>query len=202
MALFKIATEDENGDRKIYKNPEDLAGLIYYVYNKSIYFDTYNLFPLDIDGIIHQMLYLQSRKGRQLSTRALHFILSYDTGGWEWQMVQGKVCESIATVLVAANTMGVNEYQCCAGVHDTETHRHIHFILNPVNCNDLKVLHYSAGQYMAFLKELALNLYGTFRIALAGVSYITEDGRMKYVDKEKYGHFLYENRSYSYEPMQ
>lgn len=35
MALFKIATEDENGDRKIYKNPEDLAGLIYYVYNKK-----------------------------------------------------------------------------------------------------------------------------------------------------------------------
>lgn len=201
MALFKIITEDENGDRKLYKEPEDLARLIHYVYNKSIYFGTYNLFPLDVDGIINQMLYLQSCKGKKLNTRALHFVLAYDTGGWEWQMDSQKVCRSISTVLVAANTMGVNAYQCCAGIHDTETHKHIHFILNPVSCMDMKVLHYNMGQYMAFLKELALQLYGKFRIALAGVSYITEDGRMKYVNRRNDNSFLYENRRYSYEPL-
>lgn len=200
MALFKIVT-GADGNRILYKDPKDLENLIRYVYRKSICFTSYNLFPLDIDGIINQMLYLQSRKGQELNTRALQFVLSYDTEGWEWQMDIQKVCESISTVLVAANTMGVNEYQCCAGVHDAGTHRHIHFIVNPVNCNDMKVLHYNIGQYNAFLKELALGLYGKFRIALAGISYITEDGRMEYVDKGKSNPFLYENRSYSYEML-
>lgn len=36
MALFKIITEDENGNRKLYKDPKDLEGLVHYVYNKSI----------------------------------------------------------------------------------------------------------------------------------------------------------------------
>ena len=175
--------------------------LVHYVCDKSVYFSTYNLFPLDADGIIGQMLYLQSCKGKKLNTRALHFVLSYDTGGWEWQMEWQEVYESISAVYIAAETMNVSEYQWCAGVHDEEKHRHIHFVLNPVNLATKNVLHYNMSQYRDFLKELAWWLYAKFRIALSGVSYIAEDGGMRYVDKSVPNSFLYENRSYSHEPL-
>ena len=194
MAVFKVIAE-------LYKEPDDLRNLVHYVYHKSIDFTTYNLFPLDIDAVVNQMLYLQSRKDQVLHTRALHFVLSYDTAGWEWQMIQEKVSASITTVLGIAGILGMRDYQCCAGIHDVESHRHIHFIVNPVNITDLKILHYNKVEYMRFLKELAFALYMQYKIALVGVSYITEEGKMKYIKKGKDNSFLYENRRYSYEPL-
>lgn len=202
MALFKVITEEESGNAKLYKEPKDLEQLIHYVCSKSVHFYTYNLFPLDVDGVIGQMLYLQSCRGKGLHTRALHFVLSYDTGGWEWQMDQEKVYESIRAVRIAAEAMNVRGYQWCAGVHDIKAHRHIHFILNPVNVVTKNVLHYHMGQYRAFLRELAYWLYADFKIALSGIDYIAEDGRMRYVGERVPDPFLYENRRYSYEPFQ
>lgn len=203
MALFKIVTQEGCSSRKIYKEPEDLANLIYYVWRKSMYFEMFNLYDIwscDSDVITNQMRYLQSCKGTKLHTRALHFILSFDTGGWEWEMTHEKVYQSMFMVSMAANTLGINEYQCFAGVHNNPTHRHVHFIVNPVNCNTGNILHYNKWQYQDFLREVASGLYFKFKIALQGVSYITEEGRMKYLTGNE-NVFLYENRRYPYEPL-
>ena len=201
MALFKVITEDEKGNKILYKKPEDLIRLIHYVQKKSVYFETYNLFPLDVDSIINQMLYLQSCKGGEIHTRALHFVLSFDTQGWEWEMVREKVFECIHVVYFAAEAFGLQGYQCCAGVHDLKSHKHIHFVLNPVNITTKKILHYYVYQYTAFLRELSMWLFSKFRIVLMDISYVDENGHLRFYNGSNKTSFLYENRLYSHESL-
>ena len=81
MAIFKVATDPDTGEKKIYDSIEQVENLIHYICRDSIMTELNTLFSLTVDNIINQMLYIQSCKGGRLFTRALHYILSFDTDG-------------------------------------------------------------------------------------------------------------------------
>ena len=86
MAIFKIAAE-ENGKTAVYRTEKDLRNLLFYAYNHSSYTIMENLYPIGegiMECIYNQMMYLQQwRRVKSLNTRALHYILSFDTLRWE-----------------------------------------------------------------------------------------------------------------------
>lgn len=73
MAVFKIIDE-------CYVNEKDLTNLLHYCCDKAVNRYTYNLFDYGVDSIRNQFLYIQNCKGGELRTRALHYILIFDTG--------------------------------------------------------------------------------------------------------------------------
>ena len=93
MALFKIA-EDTNGNKVKYKEEKDLYNLIDYCIRESKHTEVLGMIPGDSIILTNQFFYTQNCKGGVLDTRALHFILSYDSSGWEWEMNIQKTIES------------------------------------------------------------------------------------------------------------
>lgn len=195
MALFKIA-EDNNGDRIKYKKETDLYNLIDYCIRDSKYTEVLGVRPGDSEMLTNQFLYIQNGKGEELDTRALHFILSYDSAGWEWEMDIQKTIDSISTLLRIISPILLGN-QTIIVAHDNDRNCNIHIIVNPVNKWTRKIFHYGPYELEAFLKELAFELYMKYGLALSGVSYIGEDGKCHLVC----GHFLYENRQYASEKL-
>lgn len=195
MALFKIA-EDNNGNRIKYKKETDLYNLIDYCIRDSKYTEVLGVRPGDSEMLTNQFLYIQNGKGEELDTRALHFILSYDSIGWEWEMNIQKTIESI-NVLLRIVAPFIEEYQTIIVAHDNYKNCNIHIIVNPVSKWTRKIFHYSPNELKAFLKELATNLYMIYGLALSGVSYVGEDGKCYWGS----GYFLYENRQYASEKL-
>lgn len=180
MAVFKIV-------KHTYPGEADLERLIDYVCRKSVLVSTQGLFDIGSSLYVNQFLYLQSCSGKHLCTRALHWVLSFDTAGWEWEM---DICR-LHSIIEAFMKWHVDGYQCIYGVHDKETNRHIHIVINPVKISDYKIFHKSQREFGNFLWELAGELYMDFGVGLQGVSYISALGHMKKDDGE---HHLYENR--------
>ena len=191
MALFKIAT-DNDGCKLKYKEEKDLYNLIDYCIRDSKHTERLGVISDDPEMLTNQFLFIQNGKGEELDTRALHFILSYDSTGWEWEMNIQKTIESISTLLRISSSF-LAGHQTIIVAHDNDKNCNIHIIVNPVNMWTRKIFHYSPYELKAFLKELASNLYMIYGLALSGVSYIGENGRCYWGSN----HFLYENRQYA-----
>lgn len=140
MAVFKIAENKRDYDinKKIcsYPDKEDLWNLLFYADNKKREIATSNLYNIGIESICNQFLYLQNRRVKPLNTRALHYILSFDSKGYE-RHIDYKMMTSIMCMIPI---QCFNEYQCVEFLHtDKPTHYHIHIIVNPVNINTFHV---------------------------------------------------------------
>ena len=137
MAIFKIAA-GENGKATVYRTEKDLRNLLFYSYNHSSFRIMKNLYLIGTEGAIeciyHQMLYLQWRRVKSLNTRALHYILSFDTLRWEKDVDQ----KTMTDIMSFLNEYLFVEYQHMLFLHlDKQSHYHIHMIVNPVNINTL-----------------------------------------------------------------
>lgn len=159
--------------------------------------DVNNLYLCGREAIVNQFLYCQNCRGKELQTRALHYILSYDTAGWEWEMDRQTTVRSTVAIWSTAKQFDLYDYQCLMGVHDNGKNRHIHIIVNPVNQRTKKILHYGMYQYKRFIRVLAAELHMRFGLALESVSYIREDGRRIFSDETIK---LYEDRMYPWQP--
>lgn len=87
MAIFTIAKNTEEScvyeKESCYHNKKDLRNLLFYGYNKNRKIVVSNLYNIGMESIYSQFLYLQNRRVKPLNTRALHYILSFDTQGYE-----------------------------------------------------------------------------------------------------------------------
>ena len=196
MAVFTVAIDDDRNRLK-YKTETDLYNLIHYILKESKYTLVLGLIPGNAKVLTNQFLYAQHCKGQELDTRALHFILSYDTKGWEWEMDIKKSIESISILLWLRTQFRLEEYETIIVAHDNGKNCNIHIIVNPVNKITRKILHYNQNELQSFLKELAFELYMKYGIALLGISYIGENDRCILENSA----ILYENRMYHYEPL-
>lgn len=197
MAYFKQVRNDEYGNPIFYESEQDLRNLIYYATSKSIWTECFNLFPLGAESYAEQFIYLQRCRGKEMSTRALHFILSFDTNSWEWQMYRDKVIGCINVVHRTLMCQGIGEFQVIYCVHDNGKNRHIHIIMNPVNINTSKLFHWGIGDYYKFTKELAIELFSKFGVALTGVSFVGSDNKLHFAQNTP---VLYENREFPWDP--
>lgn len=189
MAIFKIVDKDEDGNKIYYNTPQDVVQLIDYVYRKSTVVYTSNLLNIGSVGIANQILYQQNCSGKNFITKVLHFILTFDTKGWEREVDIDtlELCINICLIPLFQN------YNCLFGIHNKQTNRHIHIVINPVAINDNHIFHWSKYEFKEFMRLLAENLYLLFGIALQSVSYIKENGNMAWSDN-KGNYELYENR--------
>lgn len=197
MAFFKMI-RDEQGKAKKYKTEADLYNLINYVLRESMYTETHLLIPGDAVIIANQFLYSQNCSGIEQSTRALHYMLSYDSVGWEHEMDVKSTMRSISMFRLLMSQFQLEEFEALFVVHDNGKNCNIHIIINPVSKITRRRLHYSLMEYQLFLRELAKELYMRNRLALCGVSYIDEQGKL--VLDSGTGK-LYENRMYPYESL-
>lgn len=189
MAIFKVVNE-------VYKSEEDLKRLISYVYSKALYWKSYNTITNKMDLIEKQFLYIQKCYGGELRTRALHYVLSFDNRGWEHWMKLKKINQ--CTFLYALYERFKN-YQFFAAVHNHDTHMHIHFIINPVNRETLKVWHCSESEWNRMMQDMAYELFVHHKLALQSISYIDENGKLQLGNQ--ISPFLYMNRDYSYDKL-
>ena len=138
MAIFKIAA-GENGKATVYRTEKDLRNLLFYSYNHSSYTIMENLYSIGegiMECIYNQMMYLQWRRVKSLNTRALHYILSFDTLRWEKDVDQ----KTMTDIMSFLNEYLFVEYQHMLFLHlDKQSHYHIHMIVNPVNINTLRL---------------------------------------------------------------
>lgn len=188
MAIFKVVEE-------VYKTEEDLRNLISYACNKSCCKRSQNIIMENNDIISNQFLYIQKCYGGDLRTRALHFIFSFEHD-WEHWMDIDKVnrCGFLYTIFLR-----FAGHQYFHVVHNDKENLHIHFIVNPVNQNTLKIFHSSQVEYRMFLQEMAREIFYQYKLALQSVSYIDEKGRLRF--GKEVSPFLYLNRTYSYDQL-
>lgn len=196
MAIFKIIDKDEEGNKIYYRTQEDLVNLIQYVCRNSVIIHTQNLLNIGDIQIANQMLYHQNCSGKELKTRALHFILAFDSLGWEKE-VEIDTLEACIYVSLFSMFKG---YQCLYGIHDKKSNKHIHIVVNPVAIDDNHIFHWSQHDFRCFMRHLAEDLYFLYGIALQSVSYIKENGHMAWVNNEEYVE-LYENRETKDTPL-
>ena len=176
MAIFTLA-KDEKGNPYKYESKFDLESLVYYCCNKAVYIETGNLYHFDVATYINQMLYLQGCKGKTLNTRALHYILSFNYD--EFQEKE-KLQEAIKFV-AWFNGFYFKEYQHITVLHTDKQGRYdVHCIVNPVNIHDLRIYHCSTKEFQEWLKDIAASLFMMHKIALQSVSYVDENGVMRY----------------------
>lgn len=187
MAVFTIAKNIE--DRCVYEkeccypNKEDLRNLLFYGFNKSKKTMCNNLYNLGIDSIYSQFLYLQNRRVKSLNTRALHYILSFDTQGYE-NDIRYKELERIMCMIPI---QCFREFQCIEFLHmDRKTHYHIHIVINPVNVNTLHVCNES---FITTGNTLAYWLGEMYDIPVQSFTYRNEFGHV--VRGNQTGSFLY-----------
>lgn len=188
MAIFKIV------DNK-YENERDLCGLIYYVLQrkKCAFSVAAYLIPKSEEIICNQMLYSQRYKGKSLSKRAWHFVITMDSQEWERFFKLKDMCDLADYVIYSELIQGHQQF--CA-VHTDTQKLHFHWIVNPVNYFTDEILHFNITEFNRITKDIALKLYMDYGLALQGISYIREDGKM--VFGREISPFLYRDRKYPY----
>ena len=82
MALLTLS-QDNNGNITQYTDPQDVVKLLFYCSSHCINISMNKLYPLGMSCICDQFLYVQFRRVKPLTTRAYHYILSFDTAGYE-----------------------------------------------------------------------------------------------------------------------
>ena len=190
MAIFTIAKNVEDigiSERECcYPNKKDLRDLLLYGYNRSKKTVWGNVYNLGMDSIYDQFLYLQKRRVKPLTTRALHYILSFDTQGYE-RDIRYKEIEKIMYMIPI---QCFQEYQCVEFFHmDKPSHFHIHIIVNPVNIN---TLHVCRETFMTICHTFAYWLGVLYDIPLQAFTYRDENGHI--VRGNMTGSFLYMDR--------
>lgn len=180
MAIFTIIEEK-------YFYPSELENLIVYVLKYSKRYFTANLYDIDTSLYANQMLYVQNCSGKHLHSRAQHFVISFDSYEWEWEIGEEEL--EYFTRMIINNYF--KPYQIICGIHKGDGGWHAHIIVNPVSVHDYKLLHWSSYEYQRILWQLAVDLYMTLGGALQGVSYIDEQGKVRKSNCET---DLYKNR--------
>lgn len=177
MAMFIVAKNMEQTEEieqnSIYRKPRDLRNLLFYSYNHCTASTMNNkLYPLGIESIYYQLLYHQTRRVKELHTRALHYILSFDSQNYESDVDK-------STVVSIMNMLHCNcftEYQNICFLHeDKPSHKHIHWIINPVNLRDLSICRINFWTLMYQVAEILATYYD---IALQPVTYQNEKGEI------------------------
>ena len=184
MAVFTIAKErkeinDNNKNNYVkYVEQQDLIRLVHYCCDKSPYVSWKNLYPFGIDGFIDQMLYLQNFRGKPLSTRAIHYILSinYD------ELPKENRFHSVKVLTDYVNLFFFDEFQSICCLHNDKKDRFdIHIIINPVNIKNGNLYRCNKKDFRTLLNNLAILLFVFFKLELENVTYIDyETGRLKY----------------------
>lgn len=78
-----------------------------------------------------------------MRTKALHYILSFDTQGYEDDID----CSAICGIMSVLSSCCFREYQSIMFLHtDKPSHYHVHLVINPVNICTLKLYEKSFWQ--------------------------------------------------------
>lgn len=180
MAIFTIAKyKDENGQTKQckYIDEIDLINLIHYCHNKSIYVRWNQLYPLGIEAFIDQMLYLQKFRGKPISTRAVHYILSVNS----YELPRKEKAKKMKDIIDYICCLFFSEYQCLYFLHHDKEYRYdIHIIINPIDVYSLNVYQCSEKRFLELLRDIATHLFMFFHMELENVTYIDEKGKMNF----------------------
>ena len=175
MALFKVAKyEDEVQEYKdyLYKTNKDLRNLLFYCRNHCVSSIMTHLYPFGIESIYDQFLYLQKRRYKETYTKALHFIISFDSQNYEKSLD----CYTIESIMSMTTKLCFPEHQCISFLHtDKASHKHIHYVVNPVNINDLHIIRWSFWELANKFAEILGSMY---EIPLVPVTYQNERGQI------------------------
>lgn len=176
MAMLQIAKNMEDKteiqEECIYRSDKDLRNLLFYCRNHSVSCEMYNLHPLGMECIYDQFLYLQRRRVKAVYTKALHFIIGFDTQNYEADID----IQMITTIMRSLSFWCFREYQRILFLHiNKPSHWHIHYIVNPVQIFDLHICRWS---FWNVAYEFAEILGGLYNIPLAPVSYQDQHGRI------------------------
>ena len=190
MALFIVAKEleGESQDYKdcIYRYNKDLRNLIFYCYNHCTSYVMNNLYPFGMACVYDQFLYLQKRRFKKMNTKALHFIISFDSMNYESDLDNN----TLVSIMQMLNRFCFEEYQHILFLHtDKPSHHHIHYIVNPVNINNLHICRWSFWSVAYSLAEVLGDLYDmplipvTYQDERGSIVKGTETGSMAYQQK-------------------
>ena len=176
MAVFSIGKDWITGTTLLYKEKQDLYNLIHYCCDKSIETVTVNLVDFeDTNTIYNHFVYLQNCKGKELNTRAIHYILSFYVSEFrsdDW-LAMAKDC------LVKIAMFYFQDYQHIGCLHIDKLEKRgtvdFHFIINPVNIRNMKIYHCSASELENLMEDIALVLGTMYNITLNLVYYRDED---------------------------
>lgn len=176
MAVFQIAKNLEgktkNLEECIYQTNRDLHNLLFYCRNHCVSCVMDNLYALGMECIYDQFLYLQKRRVKPIYTKALHFIIGFDTQNYEADID----ANMIGTIMNSLCFMCFKEYQRILFLHiDKPSHYHIHYIVNPVNINNLHICRWSFWSVAYSFAEVLGDLYV---MPLIPVTYQDERGRI------------------------
>lgn len=189
MAIFKVAKrsvnsfnceswngEDGSYEEEIvckYPDPRDLDNLMKYCFNGARYVLPVNIQLYGPESVASQFLYVQKCSGKNLTTRAHHFILSFNTGQYE-KFVDESTIDIIMYFFALRYLKG---HQAVLFLHtNKKSHYHVHIVIDPVNFRTYKTFRYN-------IKELKLDFASTilkdFGIALQGVTYLNENHKVR-----------------------
>lgn len=190
MALLQIAKNMEDKAEKpeecIYRSNKDLRNLLFYCHNHSVSCVMDNLHPLGMECIYDQFLYLQKRRVKSVYTKALHFIIGFDTKNYEADID----IQMAATIMGALGFLCFKEYQRILFLHiNKPSHWHIHYIINPVNIYNLHICRWSFWKVAYSFAEV---LGGFYNIPLVPISYQDEHGRI--VEGTESGCYVYQQK--------
>ncbi len=194
MAVFTIAErfDSKRGEniRCEYLEESDVRTLLYYCMNKSLYTIYHKIYAFGVECIADQMIYLQRCRYKPFRNRAIHCILSFSSTKQEKHMTT----DQIACFMEWMRLSYFREYQWIACLHRGKTGcLHIHIVINPINTIDLSL--YRCNIF-GLMKELADDLVGLYQVALQGVTYYDENGRLCKGSEE--GAFLYQHSFWRY----
>ena len=190
MAMLQIAKNTEDKAEKpedcIYESNKDLRNLLFYCNNHSTSCVMDNLYPLGMDCIYDKFLYLQKRRVKQVYTKALHFIIGFDTQNYEADIDSNM----ITTIMGSLSLLCFKEYQRILFLHvNKPSHYHVHYIINPINIYNLHICRWSFWTVAYSFAEI---LGGFYNIPLVPVSYQDEQGRI--VKGAESGCYVYQQK--------
>lgn len=190
MAMLQIAKNMEDKAEKpeecMYRSNKDLRNLLFYCRNHSVLCVMDNLHPLGMECIYDQFLYLQKRRVKSVYTKALHFIIGFDTLNYEADID----IQTAATIMGSLGFLCFKEYQRILFLHiNKPSHWHIHYIVNPVNIYNLHICRWSFWKVAYRFAEI---LGGFHSIPLVPVSYQDERGRI--VKGTESGCYVYQQK--------
>lgn len=190
MAMFQIAKnmedQSENQEECVYRSNKDLRNLLFYCNNHSTSCVMDNLYPLGMDCIYDQFLYLQKRRVKSVYTKALHFIIGFDTQNYEADIEPNM----ITTIMGSLSLLCFKEYQRILFLHINKlSHYHVHYIINPINIYNLHICRWSFWTVAYSFAEI---LGGLYDIPLVPVSHQDEHGRI--VKGTETGSYIYQQK--------
>ena len=187
MAVITIAKNDQ-GDQQKYLHEQDVVNVVRYAICRSTVVLYREVYPFvdAAESVANQILFIQQRRHKPLGNRLIHLIVSFDTSGYEDQIGE-------ADIWMMMNDFIDNYFQGCQRLicmhTNTQNHLHIHYIINPVRLADYNLVRF---HLIGLMKSMAGYLSTYFGIAVQGVSYYDERGRMR--KGMESGKLLYQNK--------